>query len=75
MLKRVPVVANYRHKRPKSETSDSGARGYYMLIEVMPNLFRHPMGKVCNMVVNLSCEILKQVQDDLLFFILLRHYM
>ncbi|SDP53341.1 hypothetical protein SAMN05428975_1666 [Mucilaginibacter sp. OK268] len=31
----------------------------------MPNLFRHPINKVFNMLVNLSCGILKQVQDDL----------
>jgi len=33
----------------------------------MPNLFRHPISKVYNMEVSLSCEILKQVQDDFKF--------
>ena len=31
---------------------------------VMPNLFRHPISKVCDLMVSLSCGILKQVQDD-----------
>jgi len=31
---------------------------------VMPNLFRHPINKECYMAVNLSCGVLKQVQDD-----------
>jgi len=32
----------------------------------MPNLFRHPISKVCDTAVSLSRGILKQVQDDIL---------
>jgi hypothetical protein len=30
----------------------------------MPNLFRHPTSRSSMHVGNLSCEVLKQVQDD-----------